>query len=126
MLRLNSIRNCLRFPKPALANKFSTSSRTLQSSTVGTSSATVEDMHDLSAEDILKESGDRKDADLRHFTGGLEYLICVLTAHCFVQSTLGAFGVIATHSIDILTRLSIQSSTSCCSRCLASYSRIER
>ncbi|TIA70087.1 hypothetical protein E3P77_00295 [Wallemia ichthyophaga] len=32
------------------------------------SSATVEDMHDLSAEDILKESGDRKDADLRHFT----------------------------------------------------------
>ncbi|TIB84159.1 hypothetical protein E3Q10_02142 [Wallemia mellicola] len=35
---------------------------------VGTSSATVEDMHDLSAEEILRDSGDRKDADLRHFT----------------------------------------------------------
>lgn len=68
MFRLSSLRNSLR--APSLASRcFNTTATKLQSPTVGTSSATVEDMHDLSAEEILRDSGDRKDADLRHFTG---------------------------------------------------------
>ena len=69
MLKLGSLIN--RSIKPTnfrSIRPFSTTFRKFQSPTVGTSSATVEDMHDLSAEDILKESGERKDADLRHFT----------------------------------------------------------
>jgi hypothetical protein len=30
-------------------------------------------LHNLSAEEILKESGSRKDASMRHFTGALRW-----------------------------------------------------
>ena len=91
MFRLNAIRSGLRFPKPALANRFSTTSKVLQ----GPSSSTVEDMHDLSAEEILKESGDRKDADLRHFTG--EFCLFIALQNSFYCSVnFGCVSIVAT------------------------------
>lgn len=42
---------------------------------------TVEDLHDMHAVDILSETGTRKDASMRHFTGVLQEVECGCTIY---------------------------------------------
>lgn len=63
------------FAAPARARFLSTSALRAQATPVAPEGKhaldyhTVEDLHHMSAEDILSETGTRKDATMRHFTG---------------------------------------------------------
>ena len=51
---------------------------------------TVEDLHNMSATEVLAETGTRKDAQMRHFTGK-HIVLQHLTSHMYIdQSILGA------------------------------------
>lgn len=60
---------------PSLRRAFSNSARTLQATPAPENEKhsldyhSVEDLHHLTAEEILRETGTRKDATMRHFTG---------------------------------------------------------
>ena len=68
------LRRQLALPKPALFRSFSTSTARWNPDVQSTTKSpfdthTVEDLHGMSAAEILAETGTRADAKLRHFTG---------------------------------------------------------